>query len=541
MRVLFSLLLICTLSFVTPSSANAHPQQADIDRLATNIATSRGANKHIVLSQLMVRIEGVEKAIGSNIDYRLALQIADCSDSAAHPNDPGKFGKGIVFSKIKAKEAIESCTVAYQNGGERIGLILANLSRAYNKSEDYKNSLAAAKLALSLNYPFADVLIANHYNFGDGVEKNDVEQFRWYKSAAEKGIKSAMRSTSDNHRVGKGTPVNYEQAYQWALKGVKNNDGKSFYQMGKVLEAKATKSKQSKQLLMLARQSYEIADESDFDLSEEINAVNKMLSPNRFSPHAQAFKTLSGRKINGRFVEEDNELSWYLLKTNLADKDGNVFAFARNAHKRNLLTVWYQHAVNERDSGWYISFKLTGGMTQVKSIRVTASIAGKTEYIPLDLADSQVKDNLFSNRMTGRISFRDVLLLAAGKHVRIHYKSAKKANPKYTMALNDPDIVGGVNSTQSAKVIIGELIDAARKLDKNCCNAPSIEPLSDEYHKYFKRCKFVSGDSLTNKEGIRQNCHSILKNAPKEYSLIVEPLKTNLDRVLREIDLAFKK
>lgn len=541
MRTFFSMLLLCAFSFSMPVSAKVHTQQADIENLAEKMATSAGVNKHIMLSQLMTRIEGVEKAIGTKVDYRLALQIADCSGLTAHPDDPGKYGDGIKYSKIKAELAVESCSIAHQNGGDGIGLVLANLSRAYNKSEDYKSSLAAAKKAVSLNYPFADVLVANHYEYGDGVEKSESEQFRWYKSAADKGVSLSMRATSNNYRLGKGTAENIEKAYYWALKAIESNDGKGFYQMGKILEAKAANSRQPRLLLALAKQSYEIADENGLNLEKAVSSVNKKLNPNRFSPHAQKFSILSGRKIDGVFVEENHDLSWYLLKRAFADKDGNIFAIARNSHDGNLLTVWYQHAANKRDSGWYISFTRTGVIDAVRSISVTSTIAGKKEAIALDLSDSKIKNELFYYSMTGRISYRDVLLLAAGKHVKIRYQAPGKSDLRYTMALNDPDIVGGVDSTQTAKIIIVQLVDAARKLDKNCCNAPGIEPLSDDYENLYKRCKWVAGESLFKKDSIRQDCHMILKNSPWRSSLAIEPFKYNLARLLREIDGAIKK
>jgi hypothetical protein len=205
-----------------------------------------------------------------------------------------------------------------------------------------------------------------------------------------------------------------------------------------------------------------------------------------------------------------------------------------------LLTVWYQHAKNKDDSGWYISFLHGGGMKSVKSIIVTAKIDGNTAKIPLDLGDQKVISDLFSNRMISRISYRDVLLLAAGKHLKIHYESSTKSNPIYTMALNDPGIKDGENSTQSANVILTELVEAARKLDKNCCEAPSIVPLSEYYHQIYTRCRATTRDSLLLKKSVPQNCHTILRNSPRIFSLIIDPLGTNYARLLNEIATAVK-
>jgi hypothetical protein len=312
MRKLFLVVGLCILANAASSSASvgnkAHPQQLEIKALADKIATEIGANKHIVLSQLMFRIEGVELAVGMPIDFSLALQVADCSDLAGHPDDPGKFGKGVEFSKIETELAIEKCTIAFRNGGDKLGLVLASLSRALNKAQDYKNSFAAANMAAALNYPYGDVLVGVHYFYGEGVAKNSGEQFRWYKSAAEKAMTVGMKETSNNYLTGTGTAVDLDLAYSWALKAIKGNDGKAFYQLGKVLEAISVDHKHSNHVLKLAKQSFEIASENGLNVRSDINEVNKTLLPNRFSPHALEFKNLSGRMVDGVFVEEDDYL-----------------------------------------------------------------------------------------------------------------------------------------------------------------------------------------------------------------------------------------
>lgn len=542
MRTFLALLGLFALTLTISANAQDTSQEQNVRNLANEIAANSGANKHIVFDQFMTRIKGVEKAVGKPLEYRLALQLAKCADLAAHPDDPDKFGTGIAFSNMKVEDAIPTCELAYKHGGDKIGLAIASLSRAFNKAQKYDISFELAKQAVAVGYPYADVLVAQHYFYGDGMDKNNVEQFRWFKMAAEKGVSAGMRATANNYTEGHGTEVNFDQAYYWSLQAIKETDGRAFYQLGQVLEGKAVGNSKAQKLLALAKQAYEVAAGNGVTVAKDIKNVNKQIYPNKFSSHAKEFKLPSGRKINGKFVPEDNDMNWSSPKENLSDINGNFFNFARTKHDGNFLSVWYQHSLDRRESGWYVSFSHIGLLEDINSILVSSVISGKTENIELNLSDTQVDHNLFNVSTTGRINFRDVLLLSRGELVKIRYKkSAKQTNSTYTFALNDAEIYTGNEITQTANIVISQLIETARKLDKNCCEAPKIDPLSKRYGELFKLCREKTTDYLIENKGIRQNCHMIFKYAKGNYRTITAPLESNLERLLNEVENVMKK
>jgi len=217
MRTFLSLFCFFTLTLAAPVGAQDNTQEQAARKMAAALATDTGANT------IMAIILGVEKSVGKSIGPKLALQVAECSELASHPFDPGKFGDGIDYAKIKAVDAIRECELAYDNGGDKIGLVLASLSRAYNKAKKYDRSLSFAREAVAVGYPFGDIIVAQHYHYGDGIKKDKAEQFRWFKKAAEKGVNAGMRTTAKNYTNGNGTAVNYDQAYFWSLQAIKQN------------------------------------------------------------------------------------------------------------------------------------------------------------------------------------------------------------------------------------------------------------------------------------------------------------------------------
>lgn len=541
MRKYLSILGFLTLALATVAQAQDTPREQNIRKLSANIAAAHSVNEHIVYNQLMSRVIDVEKAVELSLDYRLALRVADCAELAAHPDDPGRYGSGVNYSKVEAQKAISTCEEAYTNGGKDIGLVLASLSRAFNKAKKYDLSLSLAKQAVSLDYPYAYVIVAQHYHFGDGVKKDALKQFNWFKKSAEKGVASGMRATADNYTDGYGTKVDYNQAFYWAKQAIKKKEGKALYQVGQLLEGKAKNNPHANRLLALAKESYEVAAENGVTVTDNIKNINKKLNPNSFSPHALEFKTLSGRKVNGKFVPEQVNGNWYLLKTDQSDNNGNIFAYARTSYERNLLTVWYQHSTNKSASGWYVSFSYNGQLADVDTIRVNAILDGSNENIDLDLSDVKIVNDLFSSRMIARITYRDVLVLSRGELVTTYYKIKNKKNtPEFTMALNDAEIFTKENKTQTAKIVLTKLIQAARKLDSDCCKSPEINPLSERYAQLHKICSTKEYDHSILNKGIEQDCDMVFKNAKDNFQLIVDPLNSNLERLLNDVEFALK-
>ena len=499
MRNLLSLFCICTLALTLSVVAQGNSREQAVQKMASAMAANgangaNGANETITFNILMTRIKGVEKAVGEKLEYRLALQIALCAEMAAHPNDPGTFGDGIDFSRIEAKTAIQTCGMAYNLGGDKIGLVLASLSRAFNKAEKYDSSFDFTNQAVAVDYPYGYVLVGQHYFYGDSIKKDLAEQFRWYEKAAEKGVSSAMRSMASDYTKGISTAVNHNQAYYWSLQAIEKNDGKALYQLGQLLEGKVTASNEPRKLLVLAKQAYEVAAKNGVSAAKDIDKINTKLYPNRFSAkttQASEFIKRSGPIMaNGHDVSRQEDSNWYLVQKKQSDQHGYSFAYARTTHDNNTLTIWYQHAANINDSGWYTTFRSYVNLKDLKSMSVTSVISGKTEHLGLNLSDVKRVTEMFVSIKSGRLTFRDVLLLSRGELVKMQYSNTDRPGTStYTMRLNHADTYKGSHKSQSAKTVISQLIKAARKLNKSCCAAPNIEPLSDRYANLYKVCK----------------------------------------------------
>jgi hypothetical protein len=529
--------LLAAMSIHANDVSKETSKERTVKKLVAEMSTN-DSRSHMLFDMLLTRIKDVENVIESPIDVTLALQVSYCSEAAAHPDDPSKYGKGVVYAKIKAEEAIKLCEVAYNNGGDKLGLVLVSLSRAYNKAENYSRSLGYAKQATELDYPFADVMMAIHYNFGDGVKKSEKEQFRWYKKAASKGVTSAMRVTANNYLDAIGTQANHDEAYFWSLRAIESKDGKGFYSLGKLLEKKAASHSQPKQLLQLAKQSYEVAKANFLDTRKDIARVNKLLLPNNIADDKVLFaKTIKGRKIDGTFYPTESNSNWYIGEKRL-ESEGNSYLYARTSYSNTILTLWYKHAANTQDSGWFADFFYAGNneITEFTGMAVTSTINNTTEYVNIDLADPVVQQLPGTYRLSGRITYRDVLLLSNGKQVKLYYKTASKATPTYTMALNDPEINAGINVNQSANIILKQLTQQASQLNEQCCAGPKIAPLSENYKTIYKMCADKELTQSFSKDSIKLDCHIMFKTAHNSVSFMTNPFATFLENLLANIE-----
>ena len=531
-KVFVCLVLLTPLSLL---ASDSYKEQA-IRQLAQEISR-KPENLHLIIRNLTEQVKGVEQAVGKPLEVRLALQIARCSELAAHPDDPGKYGKGVQFKNIEPQKAIKACSNAYGNGGRNIGLVLSTLSRAYNKAKDYRNSLYYAKRAVEAGYPFGDVMMALHYSYGDGVKKDNKAQFQWYRKAASKGITSAMRSTASNYLEGTGTTPKLDEAYFWATSAIELNDGKGFYFIGRVLEEKAKRHSQPEKMLRLARESYEIAVANSARAAREIKRVNKQLLPNKIHDDSVLFKPkFKGSKVNGQFHRSEANGYWYAGEKRLSH-EGNSYLYARTSVNNSTLSIWYKKSSPPGVTGWYVDF-LYGGSNEIvafNAISVTSKISGKTHYIDLDLSDPRVQKLPATYRLTGRLSFRDIQLLTRGTQVKLYYKTASKHTPTYTLALNDPEIQTARNS-QNAEAVLSQMVREVRKLNKRCCDGPEIEPLGEHYIALVKICDDKALTRSIGKKVIHQKCHQLFKNTTYSSDLVSYPFKFNQTRLLKEVD-----
>jgi len=96
-------------------------------------------------------------------------------------------------------------------------------SKGYYQVKD--SHTKSKKLTVFQKAEKGDASAQNHlgvqYQYGEGVEQNFQEAFKWYKKAAEQGHEWAQNNIAALYYRGKGVEQNYEEAFKWFLKAAK--------------------------------------------------------------------------------------------------------------------------------------------------------------------------------------------------------------------------------------------------------------------------------------------------------------------------------
>ena len=71
--------------------------------------------------------------------------------------------------------------------------------------------------------PLIPFLMAQCFELGRDVAKNERTAFKWYLKSAKNGLAVSQARVSALYRRGIGTDVNYEKAFYWALKSASQN------------------------------------------------------------------------------------------------------------------------------------------------------------------------------------------------------------------------------------------------------------------------------------------------------------------------------
>mgnify|MGYP000128957071 FL=1 len=151
-------------------------------------------------------LEGGTAATNVPYDYITDSFISDdakrngtqtrCDVLTANKRDPKRKAYPVKFSDIKASKAISACRQALKAEPSNPRLML-NMGRAFNKLKVYDQSFLWTKKASEANYPFAYRVMALHYKYGEGVEKNRDEQVRFLNLAINEDIDSASADLAE--------------------------------------------------------------------------------------------------------------------------------------------------------------------------------------------------------------------------------------------------------------------------------------------------------------------------------------------------------
>ena len=138
----------------------------------------------------------------------------ECDRLTAHQNDPHLTAPPVAWDALNAVAALKACKADLAKDPKN-GRLMNNLSRAYNKANDYLQSFQWAERAVRAGHAYAHHTMSLHYQYGEGVDKDRAEEIRWLEKAR-----------------GKGVPASSLQLAQYALKDY----GRPDYDAAKVRE-----------------------------------------------------------------------------------------------------------------------------------------------------------------------------------------------------------------------------------------------------------------------------------------------------------------
>ena len=98
---------------------------------------------------------------------------------------------------------------------------------AYNRGEYEQAYNTMRSLAETSGDGLAGYYVAMMYLRGQGVEQSHEEAAKWFRKAAQQGIKQAQFQLAELYMGGKGVPRDYEYAYAWYRTGAENRHTKS--------------------------------------------------------------------------------------------------------------------------------------------------------------------------------------------------------------------------------------------------------------------------------------------------------------------------
>ena len=84
-------------------------------------------------------------------------------------------------------------------------------------AQDYAEAAKWFRLAAKQGFPDTtpEIALGVMYADGKGVPKDATESLKWYLRAAEKGDPHGQLSVGTSYLMGRGTAVNYLEAYKW--------------------------------------------------------------------------------------------------------------------------------------------------------------------------------------------------------------------------------------------------------------------------------------------------------------------------------------
>jgi len=143
--------------------------------------------------------------------------LTDCDTYAASDQDPQRVTAGISVDKLNPTLAIPACEAAlrqYPNNNR----LAYQLSRAYQKAENFEAALPLTRKAAAQGYAAAQYNLGAMYANGQGVQQDWAQAIAWYRKAADQGSAPAEHNLGVSYQNGQGVSRDYAQAAAWYRK-----------------------------------------------------------------------------------------------------------------------------------------------------------------------------------------------------------------------------------------------------------------------------------------------------------------------------------
>lgn len=102
------------------------------------------------------------------------------------------------------------------------------------KCDNPSSSFSICKMDAENGNKIAQAILAQKYMFGEEVERNEKESFKWYLKSAENRYKPAFGAVAYMYSTGSGVKENEKEAAKWYIKSAEYGDPAALSNLGKL-------------------------------------------------------------------------------------------------------------------------------------------------------------------------------------------------------------------------------------------------------------------------------------------------------------------
>ncbi len=189
-------------------------------------------------------------------------------------------------------------------------------------AEDYKEALKYLEMASEVGWLDADVLIAQMYRDGNGVERSPEKFETRMTFAAENGHPKAMTILAESFLLGRGVAKDNEKAFKWYMSSALTGNLKSQYQVATMLSSGIGCEKDEDEAkLWFARYSSTALNESRKIVIDTMRSrhmdmgfANDMLKATSKNYQPQSMVTLASKYESGKDMKRNHSAAVSLLE-----------------------------------------------------------------------------------------------------------------------------------------------------------------------------------------------------------------------------------